>query len=663
MSLDLYLDANATSPILPSALAAAVEAMDARFGNPSSSHATGLRARQILDQARTRARRVLGAGSGRVLFTSGATEGIQTAVLSALCAVRERRAAGADCGDLLLYGATEHKAVSESLAHWNRILGTGLTLQALLVDSDGRHRLDVLRELAPRAALVCTMAANNETGVVSDIDGIGRVLLDTASRALWMVDCVQALGKLPLDLATTRIDYAPFSGHKLYAPKGIGLLYVRDGAPYTPLMIGGGQESGQRSGTENMAGVAAFDAVLAALEEGNVFRSHAQMESMRERLAGALREAFPGIVFNAPFAHALPTTLNFAVPDVASKELLDLFDAAGMRVSAGSACSAAKAAPSYVLAAMGLPLWRSAGAVRLSFGPLADEAFIDAACARIRRCGAALRGMALEQSGAAPGILQLSSEGRHGWIVFDKNAGAAAVIDPPAPLVKRTAALLRANGLRAVAVLGTGADPDGEGARGLLRAALGAESADPGPLGSSGAQVTVGAGLLTRSEHGQGAVSYLLGDADGGARMAFVGSAGGAGPDAAATLVCHAIDAGGVPFGLPSGAAAQDGMPAQLQPEALDGFLERCADTLLVDVREVGEIAAGGSGLAGRAALAIPLSRLAEHAASLLAEPGRPVVFFCRSGNRSARAALCLHRLGHRRVLTLAGGLALATER
>jgi cysteine desulfurase len=663
MSLDLYLDANATSPILPSALAAAVEAMDARFGNPSSSHATGLRARQILDQARTRARRVLGAGSGRVLFTSGATEGIQTAVLSALCAVRERRAAGADCGDLLLYGATEHKAVSESLAHWNRILGTGLTLQALLVDSDGRHRLDVLRELAPRAALVCTMAANNETGVVSDIDGIGRVLLDTASRALWMVDCVQALGKLPLDLATTRIDYAPFSGHKLYAPKGIGLLYVRDGAPYTPLMIGGGQESGQRSGTENMAGVAAFDAVLAALEEGNVFRSHAQMESMRERLAGALREAFPGIVFNAPFAHALPTTLNFAVPDVASKELLDLFDAAGMRVSAGSACSAAKAAPSYVLAAMGLPLWRSAGAVRLSFGPLADEAFIDAACARIRRCGAALRGMALEQSGAAPGILQLSSEGRHGWIVFDKNAGAAAVIDPPAPLVKRTAALLRANGLRAVAVLGTGADPDGEGARGLLRAALGAESADPGPLGSSGAQVTVGAGLLTRSEHGQGAVSYLLGDADGGARMAFVGSAGGAGPDAAATLVCHAIDAGGVPFGLPPGAAAQDGMPAQLQPEALDGFLERCADTLLVDVREVGEIAAGGSGLAGRAALAIPLSRLAEHAASLLAEPGRPVVFFCRSGNRSARAALCLHRLGHRRVLTLAGGLALATER
>jgi cysteine desulfurase len=577
--------------------------------------------------------------------------------------VRERRAAGDACGDLLLYGATEHKAVPESLAHWNRMLGTGLTLQALPVDGDGRHRLDVLRELAPRAAMVCTMAANNETGVVSDLDGIAACCANRVARAVdgrLRAGARQAAARPGDDPHRLRAVFRPQAvcaeGHRHAVRARRRALHA--------LMIGGGQEAGQRSGTENMAGIAAFGAVLAALEEGGTFRSHAQMESpCANAWPARCAKPFPASCSTHPFAHALPTTLNFAVPDVASKELLDLFDAAGVRVSAGSACSAAKAAPSYVLEAMGLPLWRSAGAVRLSFGPLADEAFIDAACARIRRCGAALRGMALEQSGAAPGILQLSSEGRHGWIVFDKNAGAAAVIDPPAPLVKRTAALLRANGLRAVAVLGTGADPDGEGARGLLRAALGAESADPGPLGSSGAQVTVGAGLLTRSEHGQGAVSYLLGDADGGARMAFVGSAGGAGPDAAATLVCHAIDAGGVPFGLPPGAAAQDGMPAQLQPEALDGFLERCADTLLVDVREVGEIAAGGSGLAGRAALAIPLSRLAEHAASLLAEPGRPVVFFCRSGNRSARAALCLHRLGHRRVLTLAGGLALATER
>jgi len=167
--------------------------------------------------------------------------------------------------------------VSESLAHWNRLLGTGLTLHALPVDASGRHRLDILRDLAPRAAMVCTMAANNETGTISDLDGIARVLVDAGGGAYWMVDCVQALGKLPLDLANTRIDYAPFSGHKLHAPKGIGMLYVRDGAPYTPLMIGGGQEGGQRSGTENMAGIAALGAVLAALEEGTTFRTHAEL--------------------------------------------------------------------------------------------------------------------------------------------------------------------------------------------------------------------------------------------------------------------------------------------------------------------------------------------------------------------------------------------------
>jgi cysteine desulfurase len=390
MHTEIYLDANATSPVLPAALQAAQAALYSCFGNPSSSHAAGLRARALLDDARSRARRVLGAPDGRLLFTSGATEGIQTAVLSSLCAVRARRAAGLPCGDLLLYGATEHKAVPESLAHWNALLGTGLTLQALPVDAGGRHRLDILRALAPRAALVCTMAANNETGVVSDLDGIAAVLAESRSDALWMVDCVQALGKLPLNLTQSRIDYAPFSGHKLYAPKGIGMLYVREGAPYTPLMCGGGQEAGQRSGTENMAGIAALGAVLRALEEGRSFRSHAQLAAARARLAAALRAAFPGIVFNAPFEHALPTTLNFTVPGRSGKALLDLFDAAGIRVSAGSACSSSKAAPSYVLLAMGLPEERCANAVRMSFGPLADDAFIDAACARIARCGEAL---------------------------------------------------------------------------------------------------------------------------------------------------------------------------------------------------------------------------------------------------------------------------------
>lgn len=688
MAPDLYLDANATSPVLPSAIAAAVEAMAASFGNPSSSHATGLRAKHILDATRARARRVLGAGPGRVLFTSGATEGIQTAVLSALVAVRARRAAGEDCGDLLVYGATEHKAVPESLAHWNRLLGTGLTLMALPVDAGGRHRLDVLRELAPRAALVCTMAANNETGVVSDLDGIARVLHDARSRAYWMVDCVQALGKLPLDLAHTRIDYAPFSGHKLHAPKGIGMLYVRDGAPYTPLMIGGGQEGGQRSGTENMAGIAALGAVLAALEEGGTFRSHAELVVLRDRLAGALRDAFPAIVFNAPFEHTLPTTLNFAVPGMASKDLLDLFDAAGVRVSAGSACSAAKAAPSYVLDAMGLPLWRSGGAVRLSIGPLADEAFVDAACARIRACGRALAAPVLALAADAPGVLQVSGDGRHGWIVFD--GAGCIVLDPPRDQAGRIAALVRAHGLRVLAVVGSGLDPDGSAARADLRRMLDLPASESQPLGwpadcgtvalddgSHASCLAIGAAVLARVPHGDsGGAGYLLGAAHGlrlprtAVRMAF-GAIEAADLERLAhdgAVLCHGTDADGVACttlgaraaGAPEHLAGDALAAPALAADALPALLGRHDDALLVDVREAFEAAAGALHLHGRAAHTVPLSRLAEHMAGWLAAPARPVVFVCRSGNRSAKAASCLRRAGHPQAWTVAGGIALA---
>ncbi|MCS0591112.1 aminotransferase class V-fold PLP-dependent enzyme [Massilia norwichensis] len=698
MSHDIYLDANATSPVLPAAASAALETMQACFGNPSSSHATGLRAKATLDSVRARARRVLGAPGGRVLFTSGATEGIQTAVLSALCAVRERRAAGEKVGELLVYGATEHKAVSESLAHWNRLLGTGLTLCALPVDGAGRHRLDLLRELAPRAAMVCTMAANNETGVISDLEGIAAVLAACAPQACWMVDCVQALGKLPLNLASTRIDYAPFSGHKLYAPKGIGMLYVREGAPYTPLMIGGGQEAGQRSGTENMVGIAALGAVLAALEEGGTFRSHAEMAAMRERMAAALREAFPGIVFNAPFDMALPTTLNFAVPDMASKELLDLFDAAGVRVSAGSACSAAKAAPSYVLEAMGLPAWRTAGAVRLSFGPLATDDFIDEACARIRRCGQVARHPALAPStlsGEQRGLLQLSGEGRHGWILFDMDAGSCVAIDPPAGMAARLAAQIQNSGLRMLAVLGTHAEPAAADACAGLRTALDLKPADAETLGwpgdrrdagmvtladgSTAPALTIGDEVLVRLTHEDGAI-YLLGRAQEGrldaaaVRLAFIGGiamADGGGQMLArlidgATVLCHGVDVDGAPCSTAEGMrrvaqkmAQVTEQVRQLQPARLDDFLRTHADALLVDVREAGELAAGVARLHGREAQALPLSRLAEHLGQLLAAPQRPLVFVCRSGNRSARAALCLQRLGHPQAWSLVGGLAL----
>ncbi len=388
-AMELYLDANATTPVLPQARAAALAAMAEEYGNPSSTHGSGLRARALLDRVRDTARRVLAVPTGELLFTSGATEGIQTAVLSALVALRQREAAGQALPRRLLYGATEHKAVPSALRHWNALLGLDLDVQAIPVDREGRHDLAWLRTQAQDAGLVCTMAANNETGVVSDLDGIAAAL--AGSPALWLVDGVQALGKLPLKLVERRIDYAPFSGHKLYAPKGIGLLYVREGAPLTPLQAGGGQEGGLRAGTENMAGIAALGAVLEALASGTVFAPAPVLEARRQQLVAALREAFPGIVFNTPLGNSLPTTLNFSVPGVATARLLELFDAEGLRLSGGSACGAAQAQPSPVLQAMGLPAAQTTSAIRLSFGAADDAALTDEACARLRACGARLR--------------------------------------------------------------------------------------------------------------------------------------------------------------------------------------------------------------------------------------------------------------------------------
>ena len=695
MHTEIYLDANATSPVLPAAIAAACSAMREGFGNPSSTHATGLRARALLDSVRERAGRLLGVNAGTLTFTSGATEGIQSAVLSVLCAVRERRLRGEYAGDLLVYGATEHKAVPESLAHWNRLLDTNLELRSLPVDQMGRHDLDVLRELAPRAAMVCTMVANNETGVISDLDGIGAVLASAAGPARWMVDSVQALGKMHLGLGATRIDYAPFSGHKLYAPKGIGMLYVRAGAPYTALMCGGGQESGQRAGTENMAGVAALGAVFEALSDGASFRSHTRLCQFRLRLADALRAALPGVVFNAPFANSLPTTLNFSVPGFAGKELLDLFDAAGVRMSGGSACSSAKSAPSYVLEAMQLPHWRSAAAVRLSFGPMADEAFINAACERIAHCGEALRasGMiaSVDSLDADDGIVQLGVEGECTWLVLNAASRSCVVIDALEPLATRIADLVKARQYTVRALLATDARPAHAAGRAALLALL-AGQCDGAHSGAAlgwpahservtlanGSQVdalSLGARVLARlpqraCSDSADSASYLLGAvreapvlAATDVLFAFTGRyitaqlAGVVGPH---TVLCCAVDAGALPC-TTLATYTDKGGPAvarQLDAQALAQFIEAHPGTLLVDVREAYEhLAARGVAWHGLEAHSVPLSRLAEHLPAWLREHQKPLVFFCRSGARSARAAACLHKLGYQNAWHVRGAL------
>lgn len=512
----IYLDSNATTPTCALARAAALQVMEQDYGNPSSTHTEGVRARHLLQRARAAAAQAIGAGDGRVVFMSGATEAIHTAVFSALLHLRRRLDAGQCIAHRLVVGATEHKAVLHSVRHWNTVLQLHLQVCELPVGADGRHDLATLGLWLDDTALLCTMAANNETGVISDLDGIEALLLRTRSPALWLADCVQALGKLPLQLSRTRIDYATFSGHKLYAPKGVGLLYAAPHAPFEALIVGGGQEGDLRSGTENLPGIAALGAVCEALVRGDLLAPHATMLAHRDALVQALQESFEGVVFNAPLARCLPTTLNFSVPGASSKALMGLFDAAGLQVSAGSACSSGKPGSSHVLQAMGVEPWAAESAIRLSFGGLDSTQTIAAACAALRKCG------------------QI-------WAKALENIAQDAT-------------------------------------------------------------------------------------------------------DLVAT-----------------GSALEAGV--NIDWVELDSFLAQHPQALFIDVREPFEVAAGLDCVqAGRTAVNVPLSRWAQWCAAQERLHERPVVLFCRTGNRSAQAALHLKAHGHAAVRHVPGGLALRQQ-
>ncbi|MCL1051943.1 aminotransferase class V-fold PLP-dependent enzyme [Shewanella abyssi] len=471
----IYLDANATTPVLPQAAAAALSAMETLFGNPSSSHITGLQAKNLMEQTRLRAKTLLGSGEGKLIFTSGATEGIQTSILSALMAAKNTMSA--DKSYSVLYGSTEHKAVPESLKHWLNVLDITANVKAIPVDQFGILDHEFISQEAPNALMICTMAVNNETGVFQDLSALENTIRSANPDIYWMVDCVQALGKTALDLQSTSIDYAPFSGHKLYAPKGIGFVYIRDSAPFTSFIAGGGQESGLRSGTENLPGMAALNVIFEMLlcPNDSTFSSSEQLTKYRQQIAATLVECFPDIVFNNSFNHSVATTINFAVPSFSSKELMDLFDAANIRVSSGSACSS-KVSRSFVLDAMGLPAWQSEAAIRMSFGPAMTQAEVDTACLRIKTASNALTQscMILDDSSdiadktQLDGLLQLRSGASCTWVYVDSASKQALIIDPLPELIQRLDTLLQCQQLTLVAAIDTHGHADHQSGRELL---------------------------------------------------------------------------------------------------------------------------------------------------------------------------------------------------
>ncbi len=471
----IYLDANATTPVLASSAQAALQVMERFYGNPSSAHITGIQAKHILKRARELAHRVLGTTSGQIFFNSGATEGLQTDILSALHDLRGRQ-----IDDLVLaYGATEHKAVPRTLQHWNEILNLKASVVEIPVDRKGRLDLAAIESLADNLGLICTMAVNNETGVIQDLDLLHQFVRRT--RALWLIDGVQALGKLSLRLGEWGVDYAVFSGHKLYAPKGIGMLYVREGSPYTPLIAGGGQEDGARSGTENVPGIAAMSVILEFLTDPDqaVFRSNQQLFEFRDKFVQTLKELFTGVVFNTPIDISVPTTINFSVKGFSSKELMDLFDAADIRMSAGSACSSGMKS-SFVLDAMGLEKWQSESAIRLSFGPAITRAEVDEACQRIRHAVGALANSCLlsvdggSQRDLRHGLVLVGYGGATSLLYIDSTAKSCIIISPQQFLQERIVNFIACQGLQVMAVL-SGTEQGAAAAREFSEQLIGAE--------------------------------------------------------------------------------------------------------------------------------------------------------------------------------------------
>jgi cysteine desulfurase len=470
----IYMDANATTHVLPQAASAALSAMETHFGNPSSSHVTGLQAKQIMTNTREQAKKIIGSDKGKIIFTSGATEGIQTAILSALLDVK--KSLDKTKKHCLLYGATEHKAVPESLKHWNDILEINAELKEIPVNEIGDLDVDFIAKEIPNALMICTMAVNNETGVYQDIALLDRTIRTNNPNTAWMVDCVQALGKTNLNLANTSIDYAPFSGHKLYAPKGIGFMYVNENSPFTSFIAGGGQENGLRSGTENLPGLAALSVIFGMLtgENENSFTPVNTLHSFRHQIVAALTKAFPKITFNHSFDNSVPTTMNFAIPGFSSKEIMDLFDAANIRVSSGSACSS-KVTRSFVLDAMGLPAWQSESAIRMSFGPAMTQEQVNHLCERIGLAAQALVQSCLttdaniiQNETELDGLLQLKVGGSCSWFYVDKKTKSALFIDPLPELTGRLKSLLECQGLTLTAVIDTHGHADHQSCRNII---------------------------------------------------------------------------------------------------------------------------------------------------------------------------------------------------
>jgi len=357
------MDYNATTPLREEVRAAMIEDM-AVYGNASSMHGSGREARARVEEARTKVGELLGVPAKTVIFTSGGSESNNTVINTMRSLASDERGAPLDSGRrCFITTAIEHPCVLNS-AKYLQSLKFPVTF--LPVDGSGRISMDALKKsLNEETLLVSVMMANNEIGTIQDIEEIAA--LAKAAGAWMHTDAVQAVGKIPVDAVKMGVDYLTVSAHKIYGPKGIGALYVKEKAPLFPLIHGGHQEDGMRAGTYNNTGILGFGKA-AELAKREVLEYGKTMRALREKLKTGLLERIPNIRINGHETEVLPNTLNVSFPGAEGEAILLSLDLAGIEVSTGSACASGSLEPSHVLLAEGLGPELAHGSIRFSMG-------------------------------------------------------------------------------------------------------------------------------------------------------------------------------------------------------------------------------------------------------------------------------------------------------
>jgi len=372
----IYMDANATTPLLPEVLEAMRPFFIDSFGNASSIHQHGQHARAAVERAREQVAALLNCRPAEIVFNSGGTESDNTAIFGVLRP-----------GDHLITSAIEHHAVLHSA---QKAQERGIDVTFLAVSGSGVvDPFDVYRALKPNTKLISIMMANNETGVVQPVEQIGKIAAE--AEVAFHTDAVQAAGKIPIDVKAIGCHLLSISGHKLHAPQGIGILYVRRGTRFEPLVFGGAHERQRRAGTENVPGIVglgiAAEIARASLTDGTDDR----IGVLRDRLEHGLLSKIEECGINGAGQPRVPNTTNLYFDHLEGEALVIALDLKGLAVSGGSACSSGSTEPSHVLKAMGLPLARSRASLRFSLTRQNTDADIDTALELVPAAVARLR--------------------------------------------------------------------------------------------------------------------------------------------------------------------------------------------------------------------------------------------------------------------------------